>query len=117
MTNQTNQTNAPNVTIGDEYYHREVDVFYHDVVLNDQRIGVLFRFAGSDNWGFDIDADETRFDGSELNQFRDGQTPWETPEEGRKAIGTMVKETFASSARPAQAEEQGHAHEEATAEM
>ena len=114
----TNQTNTSNVKIGDEYCHREVDIFYHDVLLNDERIGVLFRLAGSDNWGFDMDADETRFDGSELDQFRDGQTPWETPEEGRKAIGTMMKEMIASSrAHPAQAEEQGHAHEEATAEM
>ena len=58
-----------NVTIGDEYYHhhRAVDIFYHDVLLNEQRIGVLFRHAGSDAWGFDMDADEARFDGSELD--------------------------------------------------
>ena len=46
-----------NVTTGDIFYHSEVNMDYHQVLLNGSLIGLLYRTRGEQLWSLDMESD------------------------------------------------------------
>ena len=84
--------NSPkiNITTGEKFYHSEVNMEYHEVLLNDSVIGLLYRTLGEQIWILSPEDDlEERLSKQLTELASTGQ--WTTAKEAEKAIAAYAQ--------------------------